>query len=310
MLTESVQKKIISILKIKKPKCVAVSVPEGMKTDLKKISQLIESQSSESLLITEPCFGACDLRDYEAKLFGCDLFIHFGHSDFGLKTLIPTQYIEVFSDYSPIKDLRKDIEKIKKYKKIALCSTIQHILKLEEIKNFLEQENKTVFIAKSKKAKYNGQILGCDASGVEAINNKFDCILFIGGGMFHPIALLEKTDVPVFTVGPDKKGIVDITSKRNLILKRKIIKQKKFETAQTVGLLVSFKKGQLQKNIFEIKKKLLAQGKDVYILAMDYISNEKILGIDVDILVNTACPRIEEDNLFDATVINLRDIVF
>ena len=43
---------------------------------------------------------------------------------------------------------------------------------------------------------------------------------------------------------------------------------------------------------------------------MDFIEKEKIKGLDVDILVNTACPRIEEDNIFDAPIINAENIIF
>ena len=310
MLSKSCQKKIVHVIENRKPKRVAVTMPEGMKMDLKEIAQLIEYNNCEVVLIVEPCFGACDLRDWEAQLLDCDLLLHLGHSDFGLKTMVPTEYIAVFSDYSPLRQIKNDFKKLVKYKKIALCSTVQHILELKEIKDFLEQNKKTVFIPKSKKAKHDGQVLGCDATGIEAINSNIDCVLFIGGGLFHALRILEKTTVPVFALGPDKKEITDITEKRELILKRKIIKQKKFEYSKTIGLLVSFKRGQLKKNIFEIKKKLREQEKEVYILAMDYISKEKILGIDVDMLVNTACPRIEEDNIFDVPVINLEDIIF
>ncbi|MCK5039594.1 MAG: diphthamide biosynthesis enzyme Dph2 [Candidatus Aenigmarchaeota archaeon] len=310
MLSKSCQKKIVQVIEKIKPKRIAVTMPEGMKMDLKEIAQLIEYNNCEVVLIVEPCFGACDLRDWEAQLLDCDLLLHLGHSDFGLKTMVPTEYIEVFSDYSPFQQVKNNLKKLEKYKKIALCSTVQHILELEKIKDFLEQNKKIVFVPKSKKAKYDGQVLGCDASGPETINSNIDCVLFVGGGLFHAFQILEKTTIPVLTIGPDKKEITDITGKRELILKRKIIKQKKFEYSKTIGLLVSFKRGQLKKNIFEIKKKLEGQGKEVYILAMDYISKEKILGIDAEVLVNTACPRIEEDNIFDVPVINLEDIIF
>ncbi|RLG14675.1 MAG: diphthamide biosynthesis enzyme Dph2 [Candidatus Nanohalarchaeota archaeon] len=310
MLSEETNRKIISILEKRKPKKVAITVPEGMKADLKKIAKIIESCNCSAAMIVEPCFGACDLRDYEAKMLGCDLLLHFGHSDFGLRPIIPTEYIECFSDFCALEILKNGLKNLVKYKKIALCSVIQHALKLEEIKKFLEQNGKTVFVPQSKKTKYPGQILGCDCSGIEALGNEIDCALFIGSGMFHPLRLLERISVPVLCVGPDKTGILDITKKKDMLLRRKIIRQKKFEYAQKIGLIASFKRGQFKKNIFELKEKIEREGKTVYLLAMDFIAKEKMLGLDVDMIVNTACPRIEEDDIFDVPIINVEDICF
>ena len=92
--------------------------------------------------------------------------------------------------------------------------------------------------------------------------------------------------------------------------KKILIRQKKFEYAQTIGLLVSFKRGQFKKNIFGLKEKIEREEKTVYILAMDFIAKEKMLGVDVDMIVNTACPRIEEDDIFGVPVINVEDIHF
>jgi diphthamide biosynthesis enzyme Dph1/Dph2-like protein len=66
-----------------------------------------------------------------------------------------------------------------------------------------------------------------------------------------------------------------------------------FKEAKSIGLLVSWKKGQMFGNPFRLKNNLEKQGKKVYILAMDEISSEKIEGLKLDFLVNFACPRIE-----------------
>ncbi|OYT35292.1 MAG: diphthamide biosynthesis enzyme Dph2 [Candidatus Aenigmarchaeota archaeon ex4484_52] len=306
MLSECDIQKIKNSITKHKSNRVAISVPEGMKAEVQKIAQLINGFCRDVVIIAEPCFGACDLYDYEASLLGCDLLLHFGHSDLGIKTKIPTEYIECFSNFSALPQIKIDFEKLNNYKKIALCSTIQHIFELEKIKKFLEKKDKLVFIPSSKKLKYKGQVIGCDCGNIEALNPKIDCVLFIGSGFFHSLNILEKTRVPVFIIGPDKKGILNITEKRNLLLKRKIIKQKKFEEAKNIGLLVSFKKGQLNKNIFKIKKELQDNKKNVFILCMNSIENDKITGLKLDMLVNTACPRLEEDNnVFDVPIINI-----
>ncbi|MBU0530634.1 MAG: diphthamide synthesis protein, partial [Nanoarchaeota archaeon] len=59
----------------------------------------------------------------------------------------------------------------------------------------------------------------------------------------------------------------------------------------------------------EIKKKLEEKGKRAYILVMNQITPEKILGIDVDVLINCACPRMDEDfALFKKPILNPEDV--
>ena len=60
---------------------VFVQAPEGLKTSLLGIGVELRKAGIEAVLSCEPCFGACDLRDIEAKRIGCDLLLHIGHAD-------------------------------------------------------------------------------------------------------------------------------------------------------------------------------------------------------------------------------------
>jgi len=59
---------------------------------------------------------------------------------------------------------------------------------------------------------------------------------------------------------------------------------------------VSWKKGQSFRSPFELKKRLEKAGKEVYVLAMDEVTPEKIEGLKLDMLLNCACPRIGIDD--------------
>ena len=68
------------------PTKVALQLPDGLKQCAEEIANAL---GVESVTLAGSCFGACDLRDKEAKELGCDLLLHFGHADFGLKTELP-----------------------------------------------------------------------------------------------------------------------------------------------------------------------------------------------------------------------------
>ena len=91
-------------------------------------------------------------------------------------------------------------------------------------------------------------------------------------------------------------------------MKKRIINLDKFKDAKNVGILVSTKRGQFR-STDDIEKKLESNGKKVWVIAMDYISPEKILGMKLDALVNTACPRIEDDLVFPVPVIDKSEIL-
>lgn len=288
-----------------KAKAVAIQIPEGLKTKVQEIAKEIERFDVVAVIFVDPCFGACDIKDYEARLLGCGLLIHFGHSPMIKKTEVPTLYIEYKMNINPIPIIKKNITKLDKYKKIGLLTTVQHVDCLQKIKKFLEENKKQVFIGRSN-LKYDGQILGCNYQSAKSIEKKVDCFVYIGTGTFHPLGVLHNVKKGVFMADLENKTlrkIDDLTYQKKLIMKKE-----KFKDARIVGLIVSTKKGQLNRNVFEIKKKIEKMNKEVYILVMDFISQEKIEGLKLDVLVNTACPRIEDDSAFKQTLINLRDI--
>jgi len=79
---------------------------------------------------------------------------------------------------------------------------------------------------------------------------------------------------------------------------------------QRFGIYVSTKPGQnSMKMAEELKKALLKKGKDAFLISADMLTPEKILGMGIEVLVNTACPRIYEDQeMFRIPVLNPEDI--
>ncbi|MBU1120463.1 diphthamide synthesis protein, partial [Candidatus Micrarchaeota archaeon] len=134
-----------------KPKLILLQFPEGLKQRTTELIEEIKKKSNtEVIVLLDPCFGACDLAEEEAKLLEADLIIHFGHEKFldsGVKTVyVPLEYrIDENELREGVKKLI-DFLKNKKWDKIALASTIQFSNTLKKIKKELEKNNFSVFV--------------------------------------------------------------------------------------------------------------------------------------------------------------------
>ena len=195
--------------------------------------------------------------------------------------------------------------------KIGLVTTVQFIGQIKKIKSMLEKEGKKVFLGKGRHTKYNGQVLGCDVQSAISVSNKVDAFLYIGSGLFHPIAVSLKTKKDVFSFNP-------LTNKFNKVDRKeaeKINKRKKgalikFLSSKEIGVIVTTKPGQEQlKKAFELKSKF--KDKNFYFLIFNTIDFNQLENFPfIECFVNTACPRIALDDSIKLTksIINLEDI--
>lgn len=264
-----------------------LQIPDGLKTKAIKIAD----ELGDVLIDCESCYGACDLAINEAKDLGCNGIIHYGHSKL-IETDVPVEYVEMREDYDPVLVLENNLDKLKE-EKIGLVSTIQFLDSLEKAKEFLEKKGKTVKIGKGKLNP--GQVLGCDVSSAKSIEKEVDSFLFIGSGKFHPLGVAMSIGKPVYVLDVEKNDIYQIDKKDFEKQKYAAIALEK--DAKKFGILVSVKLGQLNLELAKkIKKNLEDKGKKAYILVFNEIKPEKLLGLDLDCYINTACPRITIEN--------------
>ncbi len=191
--------------------------------------------------------------------------------------------------------------------KVCLVTTVQFIDSLEEIKKQLEKENKEV-ILKQGKSKYPGQILGCDIKSFKDAD--CDAFLYIGDGMFHPKALLFKTNRAVFVFNPFSKKLIKLDENEiEKIKKKQKAAYYKFLSANEIGILVSVKSGQNNlKKAIELKNKL---DKNCYIFLCDTLDFSQLENFPfIECWVNTMCPRIGLDDSLELEkpIINIEDI--
>jgi 2-(3-amino-3-carboxypropyl)histidine synthase len=292
---------ILSLLEQKNAKKILIQVPEGLKMNVQDLADFLGKNGIEPLISIEPCFGACDLRDSEAKKLGCDLLLHIGHADLGIKTEVPVVYYEYFIDYDFIPMLRAVIRQIK-FRKICLVTTVQFGEGMKTAKKFLEKNGFVVYDG--------GYVLGCDVSGARQYERMAECYMFMGSGRFHPLGLQERTERPVLFLDVEKRTLEDLSEEKDKMKIKRKLRIEKAKYLQNFGIMVSTTPGQTRmKQAGEIKRKLEKAGKLAYVLAGDHFTPEKLLGLKIDVLINTACPRMRDDaEQFGKIILNADDV--
>ena len=276
---------------------ILLQFPEGLKQHALEYAKKLEKEGNEVYISASPSFGACDVAIDEAKQIEADKIVHFGHAEF-MHVDFNVEYVEYPID-ADLSILEKSLSLITNYKKLGIVTTVQHVHQLQSMKEFYEKNGKTVFIGKPYGfAKYNGQILGCDAGSAASIDKEVDVHIYFGGGLFHPLGAVYATTKPFLSIDPFANKIIwldEYREKRKKLEKGLILSSL---NAKNFGILVSSKIGQYNIELAKIlKNKLEKEGLNAYILianTFDFDSLNNML--EIDAFVNTACPRIATED--------------
>ncbi len=306
-------KEAISELKKLKAKRVFLQIPEGLKIRVEEIIEQLTKEGFEIFTSMDPCFGACDLKQKEAKQFDCDAILHLGHSQFLEKTIIPVVYAHL--EYDLGKEFDKLIQRLVKYLKkekiaeIGLTTTIQFLHYLPKIREILENEGIDAEIGKGRRSQ-NGQVLGCNYSSAEI---KAKNIIYFGDGLFHPLGIHFATGKRVILTNPFEKEIKELNKEKDSFLRQRILLIEKAKEATNYAIIVSTKEGQNKNcDAIKIKKELENLGKKANIYSMDFVSNDALLGLKAEAIINTACPRISIDDFkqYKLPIINKDEVEY
>ncbi len=289
-MLERIRKEISGIRENIDGKRVAVQVPEGLKQYSAEIMDALRRNGArEVFLFIDPNFGACDLKDMEARKLGADALIHFGHNRFGriTETEIPVIYIPI--------TLELDVEKITSVLqeidgRIALCTTVQYLPYLNEIKKLLGDK---IVIGRGVLATEGGQVLGCDPG---ACNVEADVNVIITDGIFHGILAKMQTGRKTYILTPAGK-LIDVEPHVERYLRQRETAKILARGAKRVGVVITTKMGQMYTDVAErIAEIIQNAGTDADILVCDYFYPEYVEGMPYDAYVFTGCPRVPIDD--------------
>tara|TARA_Y100000310_G_C20566888_1_gene755933 strand:- start:516 stop:1106 length:591 start_codon:yes stop_codon:yes gene_type:complete len=164
----------------------------------------------------------------------------------------------------------------------GIVTTVQHLEKFEG----LDLKGNT----------FLGQVLGCNVK----VAKGFSGYIFVGSGKFHAIQIARETGKKVILANPFTLEIKELTDEVEKIEKRVKGAYLKFLNAKKVGILVSVKPGQ---NYMQGKPNL----KNSYTFVCDNVAGLENF-TDIDVFVNTACPRLAYEGEFEKCVINWVDL--
>ncbi len=271
----------------KKNKPVLIQLPEGLKPKSLQISEELRAKGIKTIVSGDPCYGACDLKTRQGYVT-----LHVGHS----KILEDDNvvYWEYKSDQNITNIALKAAEKAEPL--IGLVTTVQHVHKLEEAKEKLEENGFKCSIGKGgKNIAHAGQVLGCDYSSALNIEKKVNSFLYIGSGEFHPQGLAAKTSKPVVAANPFTEEIKEIDG--NMLKKEKFLRKAQAKEASEFGVVLSSKPGQEnEEKALEVVERLRSNGKKAVLVELAEVTPQALQQFRLNAFVITACPRIVLDD--------------
>jgi diphthamide biosynthesis enzyme Dph2 len=275
---------------------VAIQLPEGLKTSALRISNDLHSKTnSEIIILGTHCYGACDLyADYKKV---ADALVHYGHSSIPALGNDPdVRFVEV-RVHLDIENAMMSVAKILP-ERVGILATVQYIGLLSDAKEFLEGFGKTVLLGKGdRRISYPGQVLGCNCSAASSIEPDVDAFLYIGEGDFHPLAAAFGIEKEIIVLNPVTGELRSVENIKDRMLRKRFAAIEISKTANTFLVISCTKVGQNRSDEAEaITEKIRKCGKTAYRITLDEIGPEALMPYNVDVYVNTACPRISMDD--------------
>ncbi|MCH2407373.1 MAG: diphthamide biosynthesis enzyme Dph2 [Candidatus Nitrosopelagicus sp.] len=300
------EKKIFEVIKERKPLSVALNGPDGLLPKVQDLALKIGKKFGiPAYLLADTTWGTCDLNSIGAKILNAEILFNIGHTnriEIFEKNVI---MIDAFDDISFDKVTKKCIELVRG-KTISLITDSQHLHQIESVKKILEENGIDVKIGKGKGQLNDGQVFGCEFYPATETMDKVDANVFLGQSNFHAAGVALATNRPTFILDPYFNEIQEITEFARKLQKKATLAIYKAVEAETFGVIVGLKEGQLSKlTALKFKKELENLGRTVHLIALTEITNERLRNLkDIDAFIQVACPRISTDMKFDKPILS------
>ena len=300
------EKRICDVIESRKPTSVAFNGPDGLLPKVQDLALRIgKKYEIPAYLIADTTWGTCDLNSNGAKVLNAEILFNIGHTN-SMETFEKNVImIDAFDDISFDEVTKKCIELLQG-KSISLITDSQHLNQIDPIKSMLEQNGVRVKIGKGKGQLNDGQVFGCEFYPATEIADDVDANVFLGQSNFHAAGIAMATNKPTYILDPYFNEVREVTEFAKKMQKRATLEIYKAADAETFGVIVGLKEGQLSKlTALKFKKELEDCGKTVHLIALTDITNERLQNLkDIGAFIQVACPRISTDNKFDKPVLS------
>ena len=300
------EKRIFKEIEDKDPASVSLNGPDGILPQVQETANRIsEKFGIPAYVLADTTWGTCDMNSMGSKVLGAEIQFNIGHT---INTEVYEKNLILIDAYDDVEfdSVAKKCAEILKGKTISLVTDSQHLHQMDSVEKILTENNITVKIGKGKGQLNDGQVFGCEFYPASELKKEVDAYVFLGQSNFHASGIALSTNLPTYVLDPYFNEVREVTEFAQKLKKKATLAIYKAAEAQTFGVIVGLKEGQLSKVFaLKIKKQLEDAGKKVQLFALTDITNDRLRNLKgIDAFIQVACPRISTDNQFDKPVLS------
>jgi len=300
------EERIFKEIEEKNPASVSLNGPDGILPQVQDTAIKITKKCGiPAYVLADTTWGTCDLNSNGAKVLGSEIQFNIGHTINSITLEKNLVLIDAFDDVE-FDIVAKKCTEILKGKVISLVTDSQHLHQMDKVEKILTENDIQVKIGEGKGQLNDGQVFGCEFYPASELKKEVDAYVFLGQSNFHAAGIALSTNLPTYVLDPYFNEVREITEFAQKLKKKATLAIYKAAEAQSFGVIVGLKEGQLSKVFaLKIKKELEVEGKDVQLFALTDITNDRLRNLKgIDAFIQVACPRISTDNQFDKPVLS------
>ncbi len=300
------EERIFKEIETKNPSSVSLNGPDGILPQVQETAMNITKRFGiPAYVLADTTWGTCDLNSNGSKVLGAEIQFNIGHT---INTETFEKNLILINAYDDIKfdSVAKKCVDILKGKQISLVTDSQHLHQMDKVNDILTKGGVHVKIGKGKGQLNDGQVFGCEFYPATELKDKVDAYVFLGQSNFHASGIALSTNMPTYVLDPYFNEVREVTEFAQKLKKKATLAIYKAADAQSFGIIIGLKEGQLSKVFaLKFKKELEREGKTVQLFALTDITNERLKNLKgIDAFIQVACPRISTDNQFDKPVLS------
>ena len=300
------EERIFKEIEDKNPASVSLNGPDGILPQIQQTAMNITKRFGiPAYVLADTTWGTCDLNSNAGKILGTGIQFNIGHT-INTETIEKNVVlIDAFDDVE-FDSVAKKCSEVLSGKTIGLITDSQHLHQMKKVEQILSDNGVNVKIGKGGGQLNDGQVFGCEFYPATKLKEKVDAYVFLGQSNFHAAGIALSTNLPTYVLDPYFNEVREITEFAQKLKRKATLAVYKAAEAESFGIIVGLKEGQLSKLFaLQFKKDLEREGKSVQLFALTDITSERLNNLKgIDAFIQVACPRISTDNQFDKPVLS------
>ena len=300
------EERIFEIIGEKKPVSVALNGPDGILPQVQEAaSKIMNRFGIPAYILADTTWGTCDLNSRGAEVLSAEILFNIGHS-INVENYERGVYLIDAFDNITFDGVAAKATGVLAGKTVSLITDSQHLNQIDAVRQIFESAGIQVRIGGGKGQLNDGQVFGCEFYPAMETREAVDANVFLGQSNFHAAGIALSTNIPTYILDPYFNEIREVSEFAQKLQKKATLAIYKAAEAQTFGVIVGLKEGQLSKTTgLKFKRELEKEGKSVQLFAMTDITNDRLQNFKgIDAFIQVACPRISTDNRFDRPVLS------